>query len=242
MTDIGRIKAIFRYPVKSMAGEQLKSVYVGAHGLRGDRKLAFFLLRNSDEWRRLKAHQFPQLVRYTPVSGEAAGPYDLPTHARTPDGEELRLQGQLLRRKVSALFGSELQIMRVSRGSIDGANISLISRSTIRLFEQEIGVSLDVRRFRPNLLIETARGVAFEEDGWPGKTIGFTGGPDRPAIRITMRNRRCRIINIDPETGAEDARILAAVTRVNNNYTGVYAEVLKTGTISVGDTLSLREA
>ncbi|HJQ68078.1 MAG TPA: MOSC N-terminal beta barrel domain-containing protein [Blastocatellia bacterium] len=240
--ELGRVKALFRYPVRSMAGEQLESVRVGPHGFETDRRLALFYVGGGETLRRLKAEQLPQLVRYKPLSKDGGGPDDLPTHTITPDGRELALQGEQLRGELSAAYGSRLQMMRVEGAEIPEAGISLIGVPTIKLFERSIGKSLSPRQFRPNMLIETRGGNAFEEEGWLGRVIKLGAGAEAPSIRITMRNRRCRIVNIDLETGAEDTRVLKTVMLMNNKYAGIYASVVRTGTVTVGDALLVEQA
>jgi hypothetical protein len=61
------------------------------------------------------------------------------------------------------------------------------------------GVSADVRRFRPNVLVRSARAVPFEEDAWVSGTLTFGDGDDAPAVSITMRDPRCVMVNFDPD-------------------------------------------
>jgi len=94
--EIGQVEAIFRYPVKSMGGEQLDAANLGWHGLDGDRRLAFRRIdyRGGFPW--LSASQLPDLLLFTPQRPEDGAPGDLPTHVRTPDGEEMPILGENL--------------------------------------------------------------------------------------------------------------------------------------------------
>jgi uncharacterized protein len=99
-TEIGQVEAIFRYPVKSMRGEQLKAANLGWHGLDGDRRLA---LRRTDDrggfpW--LTAGKFPELVLFVPHGRENGAQEDLPTHIRTPDGKDMSVFGEDLAAEV----------------------------------------------------------------------------------------------------------------------------------------------
>src|SRR5690349_2589442 len=89
LRKIGHVEALFRYPVKSMAGEQLGEATLGWHGLDGDRRLAFRRLdaRNGFPW--LTAGRLPDLLRFVPLRQDSGAPADLPTHVRTPNGDEL---------------------------------------------------------------------------------------------------------------------------------------------------------
>jgi len=95
LTEIGHIEALFRYPVKSMAGERLEEANLGWHGLDGDRRLAFRRIRIDDRsgmpW--LTASKLPELVRFTPFRCADGATGDIPTHVRTPEGEEMLVFG-----------------------------------------------------------------------------------------------------------------------------------------------------
>ncbi len=99
-TEIGHVEAIFRYPVKSMGGERLEAATAGWHGLDGDRRLAF--RRNDDRngcpW--LTASKLPDLLRFGSQRREEGAQGDLPTHIRTPDGEEMPVFGEDLAMEV----------------------------------------------------------------------------------------------------------------------------------------------
>src|SRR5271154_5607172 len=103
LTEIGRVEAIFRYPVKSMAGERLEVAHLGWHGIDGDRRLAFRRMQIDDRggfpW--LTASKLPDLLLFAPQPregdtrvGRDQGDPHLPTHIRTPDGEELPVFGK----------------------------------------------------------------------------------------------------------------------------------------------------
>jgi hypothetical protein len=57
-------------------------------------------------------------------------------------------------------------------------------------------------------------------------------GPDAPAVAVTMRDERCAVINFDPDTAASDAAVMKAAVRLNGNRLGVYAVVVRTGTVT----------
>jgi uncharacterized protein YcbX len=81
------VEAIFRYPVKSMAGERLEVANLGWHGLDGDRRLAFRRIENRSAFPWLGASKFPDLLLFAPQRHEGGAQGDLPTHVRTRDGE-----------------------------------------------------------------------------------------------------------------------------------------------------------
>src|SRR4030095_736568 len=95
--ELGRISAIFRYPVKSMAGELLDVAKLTWHGIEGDRRLAFRRLADKSEFPWLSASKLPQLLLYKPFRVDGNNPGQLPTHVRTPDGNEYELRSDELR-------------------------------------------------------------------------------------------------------------------------------------------------
>jgi uncharacterized protein YcbX len=59
-------------------------------------------------------------------------------------------------------------------------------------------------------------------------------------IAVTMRDERCVMINLDPDTGASDPDILKTAVRLNDNFAGVYGSVIRRGRVAVGAQVSLR--
>src|SRR5712671_5978176 len=103
--EVGRITALFRYPVKSMAGELLDVAKLGWHGLEGDRRLAFRRLTDKSGFPWLTAGKLPELLLYKPFGLDSNSAEALPTHVRTPDGKELELHGAELREEISRRCG-----------------------------------------------------------------------------------------------------------------------------------------
>jgi uncharacterized protein YcbX len=236
MNEIGRVRAIYRYPVKSMAGELMDSAQLGWHGLEGDRRLAFRRtgIRAGMPW--LTAGRLPSLVTYVPLRD---GEDDLPSRVRTPKGEELELHGDALLAEIASAHGAPVELMQLDNGIFDDAPLSIITTSAIAAVTGEAGVDADVRRFRPNLLIETPGTSPFPEDAWVGLTLRIGEGEEAPAVSVCTRDIRCSMINIHPDTAATDARLLKAAVRMNENCAGVYATIIKTGSVRVGDALYL---
>jgi hypothetical protein len=222
-----------------MAGLPAESALLGWHGLDGDRRFAFRRVGDASGFPFLTASRLPQLILYHPVGFEESVGEPAPTHVLTPDGSRVELRGPELRAEISARFGSDVELMRLKNGIFDEAPISVIALATIVGIAREAGLELDRRRFRANILLETERSEPFHEDEWVGKVLEFGDGEARPAVSVTMRDERCVMVNIDPETGEKDARVMKTVVRLHGNTAGVYATVVRTGTIRVGDPVSL---
>jgi uncharacterized protein YcbX len=86
---VGEIEALFRYPVKSMRGEPLEAADLGWHGIEGDRRLALRRAGDRGGFPWLTATKLPDLILFAPFTRSGAIDGNLPTHVRTPEGEEL---------------------------------------------------------------------------------------------------------------------------------------------------------
>ncbi len=239
LTQIGQVREITRYPVKSMAGTSVEAAELGWHGLAGDRRFAFRRVGVDSGMPWLTASRLPELVLYHPVEFDTSTGEPLPTHVRTPAGSRVELRGAELTAEIAGRFGSDVELMKLNHGIFDETAISVISPATIAGIGREAGLDLDRRRFRANILIETERGETFVEDEWVGRTLVFGDGDAGPAVSVTMRDLRCVMVNIDPETGEQDGRVMKTIVRLSKNNAGVYATVIRTGTIRVGDRVTL---
>jgi uncharacterized protein YcbX len=238
--EIGHVEAIFRYPVKSMGGERLEAAELGWHGLDGDRRLAFRRTDNHSGFPWLIASKLPELLLFAPHGREDGAPGDLPTHVRTPDGEEMPVFGDDLAKEVGRRYGAPVQMMRLDHGIFDEACISVIAFDTVREIARLAGLSPDVRRFRPNVVVRLLRSVPFQENEWLGSVLSFGQGDDAPAITVTMRDARCSVVNLDPDSARPAPEMLKAVVRVNENNAGIYGTVTRIGRLAVGQTMLLR--
>lgn len=237
--EIGRIEAIFRYPVKSMRGERLEAAALGWHGLDGDRRLAFCRLDERGGFPWLSASKLPELIHFTPRRPADGSGDALPTHVLTPEGEEMTLFGEALAAEVGRRYGGPVQMMQLNNGIFDDASLSMITSATVGEISRLAGTSADVRRFRPNLVVRTASAVPFEEDGWVGGVLSFGDGDDPAAVAVTARDVRCMMVNLDPDGGRPAPGVLKAVVRANQNQAGVYGTVTRSGRVAVGQAVVL---
>jgi len=242
LIDIGHVEAIFRYPVKSMGGERLEVAKLGWHGLDGDRRLAFRRIDDRSGFPWLIASKLPDLLLFAPQRREDGAQGDLPTHIRTPDGEEMSVFGEDLAKEVGRRYGAPVQMMQLNHGIFDEASISVIASDTVREIGRLAGRSLDVRRFRPNVVVRLLRSVPFQEDEWLGGVLSFGEGDDAPAITVTMRDVRCSMVNFDPDSASPAPEVLKAVVRANENNAGIYGAVTRIGRLAVGQTIVLHAA
>ena len=242
LVEIGHLEAIFRYPVKSMGGERLKEAHLGWYGLEGDRRLAFRRIDDRSGMPWLTASKLPDLLLFAPHHSEDGAQGDLPTHIRTPDGQELPVFGEELATEVGRRYGAPVQMMQLRHGIFDEASISVIASDTMCEIGRLAGRSLDMRRFRPNVVVRLLRSAPFQEDEWLGSVLSFGEGVDAPAITVTMRDERCSIVNLDPDSASPTPEVLKAVVRANQNNAGIYGAVTRIGRLAVGQTILLRAA
>jgi MOSC domain-containing protein len=240
--EIGHVEAIFRYPVKSMGGERLEVAEMGWHGLDGDRRLAFRRMDDRSGLPWLTASKLPDLLLFAPRRPENGAQGALPTHVRTPDGEEMPVFGEELATEVGRRCGAPVQMMRLNHGIFDEASISVIASDTVREIGRLAGQSPDVRRFRPNVLVRLLRSVPFQEDEWVGGVLSFGEGDHAPAITATMRDVRCSMVNLDPDSASPAPEVLKAVVRTHQNTAGIYGAVTRIGRLAVGQAIRLHAA
>ncbi|MEO5822579.1 MAG: MOSC N-terminal beta barrel domain-containing protein [Vicinamibacteraceae bacterium] len=237
--EIGRIEALFRYPVKSMRGERLDAATLGWHGLDGDRRLALRKVADRGAFPWLTAGRLPALLQYGPQRLDAEHADVAPTHVRTPEGHDLPTFGEALAADVGRRHGALVEMMQLKHGIFDDATISVIGAATVEEIGRLAGTAADVRRFRPNVFVRSTRGVPFEEDDWVGGVLTFGDGDEAPAVNVTRRDVRCAMVNIDPDGGPSAPEMLKAVVRANQNNAGVYGTSTRTGRLAVGQPVLL---
>jgi len=232
--QVGEVEALFRYPVKSMSGEPLEAADLGWHGLDGDRRLG---LRRADDrsgfpW--LTASTLPELILFSPQRRGPGVGGSLPTHVRTPQGEELDVFGQELAAEVGRRHGSPVEMTHLNRGIFDEASISVITSTTVGEIGRLAAQRPDARRFRPNIVIASLRSIPFEEEDWVGGVLSFGEGNEGAVIGVTNHDERCSMVNLDPDSARPAAEVLKAIVRVRDNKAGVYGTVTRRGRLTVG--------
>src|SRR5579859_6079050 len=238
LIEIGHVETIFRYPVKSMAGERLEDANLGWYGLDGDRRLAFRRMDDRSGMPWLTASKLPDLLLFAPHREDGAQG-DLPTHIRTPDGNEMPVFGEDLAKEVGRRYGAPVQMMQLRHGIFDEACISVIASDTVREIGRLAGRSLDIRRFRPNVVVRLLRSGAFQEDEWLSGVLSFGEGDDAPAIAVTMRDERCGMVNLDPDSAKSAPEVMKVIVRANQNNAGIYGAVIRTGRLAIGQPILL---
>src|SRR3954470_12207339 len=232
MRVVGRVAALWRYPVKSMGAEPLDAAVVSWNGLAGDRRWAFIrdgMVRSGFPW--LTIRELPEMGRYRPRFAEPDRPDGSQTWVRTPSGAELDVVDPAL----AAELGHGARVIKQDRGVFDTLPLSLITTQSVAAIGAVVGRELDPLRFRPNLLVEPADGAAFAEDGWVGAVLQV----GEAQLRVDRRDERCAVVNVEPAPAEPDPAVLKAIGRERRARLGVYGSTVRPGRVAVGDPVVL---
>lgn len=256
MTTVATVESLWRYPVKSMAGEEISEAFVGFSGVYGDRCYAFRDAAARKGFPYLNANVQQQMLLYRPrfrhpsraaappnlseataiapgVTHANAEPGDMDLDVVTPGGEVVAVDDPgLLEMLGEGLRGEHsLALVRSDRALTDCRPVSLFGIQTVRQIEDEVGVSVDKRRFRANVYLDLAAG-GFGEDRLVGRRLRIGS---RVLVSVLERDPRCKMISLDPDTGEHDPEVLRKVAQAHEAYAGVYCAVLIEGMVSKGD-------
>jgi uncharacterized protein len=268
-TATGTVVSMWRYPVKSMLGEELNSSSVTERGLIGDRAYALIdqetgkvaSAKNPRKWGKLFDFRaafidLPHIAENIP-----------PVRVTVPDGAHIFSDQDDIDHILSKVLGRDVRLMSASlekpsyeeywpdieglaqrekvtdeamppQTFFDISVIHLLTTSTInRLRELYPDGRFEVRRFRPNIVVESASEEKdFIENLWISKKL--TIGED-VVLRVTGPCTRCVMITLPQGDLPNDLGILRTVARYNQVNVGVYASVLRGGTIHRGDLVRL---
>ncbi len=232
--EVGRVVAIVRYPVKSMASEPMHFADVGWYGIPGDRRWAFVrggLEHSGFPW--LTMRENAAMGRYVPRLTDRDRPDTSPTVVTTPSGRQLDVVDPALAEEL----GHQSRVIRQSRGVFDAFPLSLISTGTIEAIGSVVGFELDVRRFRPNIVVEALDGTSFIEDALVGTDLEIGS----LKIRVDKRDKRCVMVNVDPSDSSRNPAVLRAVAQERQSCLGVYGSIVQPGVMTVGDSVVVRD-
>ncbi|MCH7711282.1 MAG: MOSC domain-containing protein, partial [Proteobacteria bacterium] len=264
-TDVGSVVSLWRYPVKSMMGEELGASEVTERGLFGDRAYALMdpstgkvaSAKNPRKWPNL--FDFRAAYAVTPRPGEKIPPVRI----TVPEGTMVSSDQSDIDQTLSASLGREVTLVTSAPKTptleeywpdlegldhfdtvtdeempaetfFDLAVVHLLTTATInRLRELYPEGRFEVRRFRPNIVVEPASGeTTFVENSWVGRTLNLG---DEVSLRITGPCPRCVMTTLSQGDLPKDVGILRTVAQHNQTHVGVYATVLKGGKIRRGD-------
>jgi uncharacterized protein YcbX len=262
MSIIGKVDSLWRYPVKSMRGEELEELFAGFPGIYGDRVFAFRSSANHKGFPYLTARDQRRLLQYRPrfrFPDKAARPVnlieaesknanslsadlaELVVDVETPDGETLAIDDPALIEMLRANIDQkhEVTLMQSQRAMTDCRPISIFSLQSAQQLAEETGTQVDKRRFRANVYVDLTASKGFAENELVGRSVRI--GP-KVTITILERDARCVMITLDPDTGEQAPVILKKVAQAHDGMAGVYGAVLVEGMLHKGDSVEVLEA
>lgn len=263
------IVSLWRYPVKSMQGEELNASIVGERGLLGDRAYALVDAADGKVASAKNPRKWPNLFDFRAGYPEAprAGADAAPVRITLPDGTLIAGNQANLAAMLKPILGREVALKAAApekpvleeywpdmegldhrdkvtdesmpAGSFfDLAPIHLLTTATLgRLCALYPDGRFEVRRFRPNLVVDVdGQSRAFVENDWVGRTL-LIGSEVR--LQVIKPCGRCVMITLPQSDLPRDPGILRTAVQHNKGHVGVYATVLRGGTIRRGDSVRL---
>jgi hypothetical protein len=230
--EIGRVAALWRYPVKSMAGERLEAVDVGWSGLEGDRRWAFVqpgMPRSGFPW--LTIRQLPEMSHYRPTFDDPERPDESRVTVETPSGA----RHEVIDEALAEQLGAGVRVLKQNVGVFDTMPLSLMTLQTVASLDALVEPALEPLRFRPNLVVDASGDEAYPEDAWVGAELRV----GELVMRVDKRDQRCVMINVDPLTIARDPSVLRAVAQEREACLGVYGTIVTPGRVALGDPVAL---
>jgi uncharacterized protein YcbX len=259
MSLIGTVESLWRYPVKSMRGEEMNELFAGYAGVYADRLFAFESSAAPKGFPFFTGREQRQMIRYrarfrnpekaaqplnlseaeksgaNPISADAS---DLMIDVETPDGKTFAIDDPALIDNLREnLDGNhELTLLRSDKAITDCRPLSIFAVQTARKLAEETGVAVDKRRFRANVYVDLTSSDGFAEDEFVGRSLRIGS---KVTVAVLQRDARCMMITLDPDTAEKTPAILKAVAQAHEGMAGVYGAVLAEGMIRKGDPVEL---
>jgi len=235
--SLARVAALYRYPVKSMGGAELARATVGPGGLPGDRGWA---LRETATGKAASAkkHAVLMLCSARFLDEPAPGAPPPPAEVTFPDGAITRTDAPGANARLSRLLGAEVAFARNDSGAghFDARPLHLLTTAALATMRAKSGLDFDVRRFRPNVLVELDA-PGRPEDGWTGRAIRLGS----VSIRVLKPVSRCVMTTL-PQPGLAASKETFPAIFADGGALGVYAEALSSGTWNAGDAVEWTDA
>ena len=259
MSIIGKVDSLWRYPVKSMRGEELNEAFAGYSGIYGDRVFAFRSSANHKGFPYFTAREQRKLLQYRPrfrYPDKAARPINLVeaesrnanplladlaefvVDVETPNGETLAIDDPALIEMLRANIDQKHQVtlMRSQRAMTDCRPVSIFSLQSAQQLAEETGTQVDKRRFRANVYVDLTSAKGFAENELVGRSVRIGS---KAVVTVLERDSRCMIITLDPDTGEQAPALLKKVAQAHDGMAGVYGAVLVEGMLHKGDSVEL---
>ena len=231
----GLVAELWRYPVKSMRGEQCEKVELDGRGVIGDRLWAV-----QDRGGKLGSGKNTRCFRRIDGLLGFSARYDgaVPV-VRFPGGRQVRGDDPHIDEQLrSALRRADVGLAREAAIShFDQAALHLVTDSSLSWLAAAVtDAGVDARRLRPNLVVATGQPAGFAEDAWVGRTARIGR---RVVVEFTHRTERCVMVNNAQDGLPHSSEVLRAVAEANGLSLGVYARVIRAGMVHLGDEIEM---
>jgi uncharacterized protein YcbX len=261
MSIIGTVESLWRYPVKSMRGEELDEMFAGYAGVYGDRLFAFessaapkgfpfFTGRDQRQMIRYRAYfrnpekaaqpvNWSEAEKLPPgVNPISANETELMIDVETPDGKTFAIDDPALIDNLRAGIDGkhELTLLRSDKAITDCRPLSIFAVQSANKLGDETGVTVDKRRFRANVYLDLTSADGFGENEFVGRSLRIGS---KVVVSVLERDPRCMMITLDPDTAEKSPVILKAVAQAHEGMAGVYGAVLVEGTLRKGNPVEL---
>jgi uncharacterized protein len=242
-TTLGTVAGLWRWPVKSMAGERVNALRVDGRGAGGDRTHAV-MHQHKGERKPLTAREAPRLLAWQArypfnVDGgidPARPPFAIVT---APDGRSYRWGDPRLRHALAGDLGRDVELARDPQGHQDLPRTLLVTtEASLQALGEELHGPVDLRRFRPNVHLDLDA-AGWEELGWDGAELAFAGGV---RLRLLHPCERCAIPTRHPDTQVKWPGLLKHLAAAHDQNFGINARVLTSGRIEAGEGVELVDA
>src|SRR6266850_2379116 len=261
MSAIGTVESLWRYPVKSMRGEEMDELFAGYGGVYGDRLFAFESSASPKGFPFFTGREQRQMVRYrarfrnpekaarpvnlseaenlgsgvNPISADVS---ELMIDVETPNGKTFAIDDPALIDNLRANIDGnhELALLRSDKAITDCRPLSIFAVQTAKKQGEETGVTVDKRRFRANVYVDLTSTEGFAEDKFVGRSLRIGS---KVTVAVLQRDARCMMVTLDPDTAEKTPAILKAVAQAHEGMAGVYGAVLAEGIIRKGDSVEL---
>ncbi|HUY25618.1 MAG TPA: MOSC domain-containing protein [Candidatus Saccharimonadales bacterium] len=224
-----QLAELWRYPVKSMAGERVSVAELEVQGIPSDRGLAAFEIGPLGKEKPLSARDSAGLLKFRASlntgTAQVAGPELEPT---SWDHESVA-------RSISKQCRRDLELRPVAGGAFDDSPILLIHLATVDSLSQEMGSPVDHRRFRANIYLQGAGIRAHGESELVGRELRCGAA----ILRVTDTCSRCAIPTRDPDTWASWPLLLRHLVQSHDEVVGVYCQVRGPGRLVEGDPVEI---
>jgi len=235
---VGTLTRLRRYPVKSMAGEDLEVVRVTHAGLLGDRVYAFVDLQGPGNFPWMTSRKGrdmilfrPRFLAVLPVEGGIFSA-DYSAEVTTPEGHTARVDDPEFKQLLEKRYGRALEFRHSERSMTDAYPVSVFGLATLRALSEEAGMNLNPLRFRANFYVQWDMDEPFYEDQFVGRVLQIG---EHVTIHIVKKDGRCVMITLDPETAESAPVLLEKVARDHAGCAGVYGAVLREGIVKADD-------